>query len=105
MVHRFRQADHVHPYTILASTILRESGLCQYGRLRDRLSAVDMAIEELREKHILRDASRSCVASPSRHGLGIMEGRAWKDTKFELYAAPALIDEIRLANLAAKWRP
>jgi len=104
MVHRFRQADYVQSYTILASTILRESGLCRYGRLRERLAAVDDAIEELREKNILRGPSRSSVASPSRHGLGIMEGRAWKDTKFELYASSCLIDEIKLANIAAKGR-
>lgn len=104
MVHRFLQAGHTIPYTIHAQTILRDSGLCRYGRHRDRLAAVDEAIEELRDKKILLRPTGRCVGAPSSQGIGIMANRAWLDTKYELYASPGLIDDIKLANFAAKGR-
>lgn len=102
MMHRFRQADHLTDYTIYASTILADSGLCRYSRLRDRLAAVDDAVEELRASAVLTPGRAAAIGAPSRQGMGITRGRAWIDTKFILYAAPPFIDDIKTANVATK---
>ena len=91
-VHRFRQANYVeNRFKIKASTILAESGLCGYTRLRDRLSAVQNAVEELQQRRVLSDRSSE---EP------LFEGRRWIDSIWTVAFSSELIDDIKMANIS-----
>jgi hypothetical protein len=104
MLHHFRQADLVHSYTFLASTVLRHSGGMQFTRLRDALSQVDEAVEELRARKILQPLKSGRSNAPSHQGIAVMNGRAWVDTKYEVWTSLDFVDDQKVASVAARGR-
>ena len=107
MAHRFRQAGYADGgYHLLATTIVRESGLCGYSRSRDRLRAIDDAISELRTppRHVLLPSQPGSIVSPSREGEARMKGRCWDDTLYILRPSPSFVEDVKLANIADKLK-
>jgi len=89
--HNYVQADWLSPYTIKASTVISNSGLVNNARLRDRIKAVDDAIEELR----VRDTISVCDKEPL---LGA-DGRTLVDAKYTLTPTGKFIEDVKAANL------
>ena len=48
--HNFTNADHLNTFDILATTVIRDSGLLHARQFRDNLSTIDTVLEELRAK-------------------------------------------------------
>ena len=105
MIHRYRQADLVggDPYTIRASTIIAESGAVGYRRLREKLAAVDDAVQELRDRHVV-SVRRADIVAPSRSGAAVVVGRAWQDTKLVLFGSSSFVTDTKIANRAERDR-
>jgi hypothetical protein len=53
LFHNFTNADMLHPYSILLSTIVRDSGLVNSQRVHDRVKVVERALAELKEKDVI----------------------------------------------------
>jgi hypothetical protein len=51
--HNYTNASHLDPYDILFSSIQRDSGLLTYKRTNDNLQALEAALDELQETHVL----------------------------------------------------
>lgn len=53
MAHNYVNASMMQPYTILFTTVQRDSGLLEYARTRDAIRKLDDALEELKAKGVL----------------------------------------------------
>ena len=51
--HNYVNASVLQPYSILFSTVQRDSGLLEYGRFRDAVRKFDEALEELKEDQVV----------------------------------------------------
>jgi len=92
--HNYVQAGWLSPYTIKASTVIANSGLVNNARLRDRIKAVDDAIDELRT----RDTISICEKEP----LYGPDGRTLVDAKYTLTPTGKFIEDVKAANLRKK---
>ncbi len=89
LTHRYTQASYVdNGYNIKASTIIRDSGLCNYSRLRDALRAVEEAVEELKTSGVINNFTSE----------SLREGRKRVDTKYVLFPSGDFIAEMKRAN-------
>ena len=55
MSHLFRQASWKEPYSIMLTTIIRDSGMKRYEQLKDNLSEVRKVCNEMVQKNVLSD--------------------------------------------------
>jgi hypothetical protein len=53
LFHNFTNADMLHPYSILLTTIVRDSGLVNSQRVNDRVKVVERALGELTEREMI----------------------------------------------------
>ena len=53
LFHNFTNADMLHPYSILLTTIVRDSGLVNSQRVNDRVKVVERALGELKDKDVI----------------------------------------------------
>jgi len=88
--HNYVQADWLSPYTIKASTIIANSGLVNNARLRDRIKAVDDAVEELKK--------RDTISVSEKEPLYGSNGRTLVDAKYTLTPTGTFIDDVKAAN-------
>lgn len=53
MCHNYIQASITTPYSIKLTTIIRDTGLTAYERLSHNLRDIEVALEEMRDKHVI----------------------------------------------------
>lgn len=86
--HNYVFASMSQPYTIRASTILRDSGLISHERFRDRLTAIDDALEEIQAKGVIYNYEKSLQKV----------GRKLADATYSLFPTYEFVEEMKLAN-------
>jgi hypothetical protein len=90
--HNFIQAKLVgEPYTIKASTIVRDSGLVNCESFRFNVRSIDETLEELKNKRIIHRYSKSKVNDPH-------DKRKTSDVIYQLFPTREFVDEIVNAN-------
>jgi hypothetical protein len=75
-------------YNILASTIIRDSGLVNNTQFRDKIKAIDSALEELQENEIITKFDKNTI----------QEGKKITDVRYELTASWKFIHDMKLGN-------
>ena len=53
MTHHYTQASITQPYSINLTTIIRDFGLTSYERLSHNLRDIELALDEMKEKHVI----------------------------------------------------
>ncbi len=98
MSHHFVQAHRQNPYTILLSTIIRDSGIKRYPALRNNLREVRKALGEMTEGSSIkgRKLQRSTLLKYEEHI--IREGRKMVDVKFNLIPDFSHVFEMKKFN-------
>lgn len=89
MAHNYVNANVMHPYTILFTTVQRDSGLLEYARTRDAVRKLDEALEELKDKGILMFFKKE-----DRIGE---RGRIL-DVSYTITPDPGFVSQIKAAN-------
>jgi hypothetical protein len=89
LFHNFTNADLLHKYNLLLSTIIRDSALVNAKRMNDKVRAVEASLEELREKGIIFGYEREERRGP-RNRLD--------DILYHLSPSISFVDEIKKAN-------
>lgn len=89
LAHNYINAHLMQPYTILFSTVQRDSGLLEYTRQRDAIRKLDESLEELRSKGMLMSFSRE-----DRRGE---RGRIL-DVAYTITPDPRFVSQIKAAN-------
>jgi hypothetical protein len=97
MSHHYTQADILKPYSIKASTIIRDSGLVTDDKLYRVLQKIDRSLEELKTPQT--DNARQTVLI-SYKSERAMKGRILVDALYTLTPSPWFVDEVKKAN----WR-
>jgi hypothetical protein len=87
----FIQADFTNSYTILFSTIIRDSGMKVYPQMRDNMRQIQDGLEEMKEKKVLREYHIEKI-------LGGKRGRKLVDAKGVLYPHHNFVREMKLFN-------
>lgn len=90
--HQYTNASLQHPYGMLYSTIKRDSRHLHHSRTTANLEAVDSALKELAERHVILSYS------VERR----MKGRKIEDAMFQLTPHPDFIKEMKAANARAR---
>ena len=88
--HNFINADHLRTFDILATTIIRDSGLLNAKQFRDNLQAIDTVLNELKEKQTISDYQKAV-----RRDKG---GRKIEDVLYALYPHHTFIQGMKTAN-------
>ena len=88
LAHNYTQAGPSTPYSILASTIINDSHLVNDARLRQRIAAIDKALEELQSKEVL------AISKKEIRYLG----RKIIDVLYTLHPTKSFVHEIVCAN-------
>jgi len=89
LAHNYVNASITQSYTILFSTIRRDSALLEYNRLRDAVRKLDNALVELQEHHILLTFQKE-----ERTG----ERSKILDVSYALTPHPQFVSQIKAAN-------
>ena len=97
LAHHYLQASHHHPYTIRFSTIQRDSGLLEYTRQRDAMTAFEIALEELCDPKKSENTRYSVLLSFDKQ-LERGDKNKILDALYEMRPHPAFINEIKAAN-------
>lgn len=88
LIHRYRQASIINDYHFMYSTLERDSGLLQQGRVNDNRRKVLEALDELKERAVIKDYE--CTVKK--------EGRKIVDVKYKVEPATNFIGEQKAAN-------
>ena len=88
MSHNYKQAHYSEPYTIMLSTIIRDSGVKEYTQLRDNVRKVKEALNEMIKKEVV--ATYQVVK--------IKEGRKIVDSKFIIRPHELFVKDVKFAN-------
>ena len=88
MSHLFTQASWKNPYSIMLTTIIRDSGIKRYKKLKDNLSEVRKVCREMVQKNVLTDFKEEPRYS----------GRKIIDVKFILKPGYSFIRDMIQAN-------
>lgn len=89
LAHNYLNASLMQPYRLLFSTMQRDSGLLEYGRLRDAIRKFDQALAELREHKVLLSFDKE-----ERRG----ERDKILDVAYVLTPHPAFVVQVKAAN-------
>ena len=92
MSHLFRQASITNPYTILASTIIRDFGLKPYANFRFNLREIREALDELVQAEVLLDWKVEEVKAKQKRQNKLT------DAKFILTTSPDFNQSMRANN-------
>jgi hypothetical protein len=90
LFHNFVQASIRNTYHIMASTIIRDSGLLNARRFRDNLKAIDKAFCELEGKHVAMNIEKSPTYDRNNKKI--------TDVKYTLRPSMEFVREITAAN-------
>ena len=88
LIHRYRQASIINDYHFMYSTLERDSGLLQQGRVNDNRRKVLEALDELKERAVIK--GYECTIKK--------EGRKIVDVKYKIEPATKFIGEQKAAN-------
>jgi hypothetical protein len=88
LIHRYRQASIINDYHFMYSTLERDSGLLQQGRVNDNRRKVLEALDELKERAVIK--GYECTIKK--------EGRKIVDVKYKIEPATNFIGEQKAAN-------
>ncbi len=94
MSHIYLQASYTHPYTIMLSTIIRDSGMKAYAQLRDNLRKVEEAIEEMQERQVVMMYDTKKVLENGKKTI--------LDAKFILTPGSGFVNDMKKANAKMK---
>lgn len=89
LAHNYINASLMQPYTILFTTVQRDSGLLEYNRQRDAIRKIDESMLELRERQVLL----SFVKEDRRGERGRI-----LDVAYTLTPNPKFVGQIKAAN-------
>lgn len=93
----FTQATSWQYYTILASTIVNESGMSAYAAMRNNIREICKALDEMEEKGAITKYEATPIREdPKRKNSKII------DAKFEIRPSPVFAREIKAANAISK---
>lgn len=90
MSHNYIQASLVNNYTILLSTIIRDSCMKSYKDIRNNVSQVEDALEEMKEGEVILDYKTERIYGGRRNKI--------IDAKFILSPSPEFVGEMKRAN-------
>lgn len=88
LIHRYRQANIINDYHFMYSSLERDSGLLQQGRVNDNRRKVLAALDELKERKVLQNYK--CDIKK--------EGRRIVDVKYTVVPATNFVGEQKAAN-------
>ena len=88
MSHLYRQANWKNSYSIMLTTIIRDSGITEYKNLKDNLSEVRKVLDEMKQKNIIIYAKED----------GRYAGRKIIDMKFTIKPGYYFIKDMVRAN-------
>ena len=89
---RYRQAGPFNSYTVLYSTLMRDSGIGPFSRPRDGFAAVDLAIVELQKAGVIAsNVSKQKIFDPGRKNRVL-------DIKASWYPTADFIKAVKRAN-------
>lgn len=89
LAHNYINANLMQPYSILFTTVQRDSGLLEYTRARDAVRKLDDALNELKDKRVLMFFKKE-----DRTGE---RGRIL-DVHYTITPAPQFVSQIKAAN-------
>lgn len=92
MSHIFIQASFQNKYSILLSTIIRDSGMKQYKELRNNLRDTKAALDEMKKMGVVKGYTED----------KIMDGRKIADVKFTITPGIKFINDMKKANTTKK---
>jgi hypothetical protein len=92
MSHMFIQASMVNNYTILLSTIIRNSCVKEYKDMRNNLRDVRSALDEMKEAGVIRLYKEDIIK----------DGRKIADVKFSISPGISFISDMKKANAIKK---
>ncbi|MBS1807513.1 MAG: hypothetical protein JST84_04910 [Acidobacteria bacterium] len=92
MSHLFRQASLINPYTILASTIIRDFGIKSYSNFRFNLREIREALQELVQANVLLGWKEEEITTLHRHQKKLT------DVKFTLTTSPQFNQDMKAGN-------
>lgn len=94
MSHMFVQATLANPYTILLSTIIRDSGMKSYKTISERIRQVEKALDELKDNNVIAkwDVEK------------IKEKNKILDAKYFLYMSDKFVADAKKANSITNMR-
>jgi len=88
--HNYIQASLVNNYTILLSTIIRDSCMKSYKEIRNNVSQVEDALEEMKKGDVILDYKTERIYRGRRNKI--------VDAKFILSPSPEFVSEMKRAN-------
>lgn len=86
--HNYVNANWDNAYTIKATTIIADSCLINNERSRDRISAIDAALQELLDEDVIGSFEKELTH----------QGRSLTDAKFHIRPSLKFIENMKLAN-------
>lgn len=89
--HNFIQAKSGTPYTIKASTVIRDSGLVNCDTFRFQVRAIDAALDELKAKRIVLQINKKRIFDP-------LDKRKVQDAIYELLPTYEFSQQVILGN-------
>jgi hypothetical protein len=90
MSHNYIQASLINNYTILLSTIIRDSCMKSYKETRNNVSQVEEALEEIKKSDVILDYKTERIYGERRNKI--------IDAKFMLSPSPEFVSEMKRAN-------
>lgn len=90
MSHNYIQASLLNTYSILLSTILRDSCMKPYGELRNNVAQIEDALEELKKRDVIMGYEIIRIYGERRNKV--------IDAKFVISPSPSFSSEMRRAN-------
>ncbi|HZM25541.1 MAG TPA: hypothetical protein VFC02_27575, partial [Anaerolineales bacterium] len=88
--HNYIQASLVNTYTILLSTIIRDSCMKSYKEIRNNVSQVEDALEEMKKGDVILDYKIERIYGGRRNKIA--------DAKFILSPSPEFVSDMKRAN-------
>jgi hypothetical protein len=90
MSHNYIQASLVNNYTILLSTITRDSCMKSYKEIRNNVSQAEDALEEMKKGDVILNYNTERIYGGRRNKI--------VDAKFILSPSPEFVSEMKRAN-------
>ncbi|MFQ5544138.1 MAG: hypothetical protein ACE5FY_07290 [Nitrospiria bacterium] len=91
--HHYVNASFITPYEVLLSSIIRDSGLLTYGRMRDQVKKFELTLNEIAEEKVITHFDKE-----ERKG----KNNKILDVLYKLYAHTGFIKDVKAANARKK---
>lgn len=93
--HNFIQAAPGKAYTVQASTIIRDSGMTRYSRIKDNIRKIENALREMIAAGVVQNYRKKIINDPLRKNRII-------DAKFSIYMSQGFAEEMIGANVRCR---